>query len=47
MLMQRSEGGGAFQAVDKLNGELLCGKDDVHSCVVSHMNSFFNDYGMT
>nr|GMD51860.1 PI-PLC X domain-containing protein At5g67130 [Ipomoea batatas] len=34
---KRSEGGGTFQAVDKLNGELLCGKDDVHSCVVSHM----------
>ncbi|RAL40828.1 hypothetical protein DM860_008526 [Cuscuta australis] len=30
---KRSEGGGAFQAVDKLNGELLCGKDDVNSCV--------------
>nr|GLL39143.1 PI-PLC X domain-containing protein At5g67130 [Ipomoea trifida]GLL39145.1 PI-PLC X domain-containing protein At5g67130 [Ipomoea trifida] len=35
---KRSEGGGTFQAVDKLNGELLCGKDDVHSCVVSHMS---------
>ncbi|CAH9084381.1 unnamed protein product [Cuscuta europaea] len=31
---KRSEGGGAFQAVDKLNGELLCGKDDMKSCVV-------------
>ncbi|CAH9139217.1 unnamed protein product [Cuscuta epithymum] len=31
---KRSEGGGAFQAVDKLNGELLCSKDDVKSCVV-------------
>ncbi|XP_059451812.1 PI-PLC X domain-containing protein At5g67130-like isoform X2 [Corylus avellana] len=29
---KRSEGGGAFQAVDTLNGELLCGCDDVHSC---------------
>ncbi|KAG8498809.1 hypothetical protein CXB51_005697 [Gossypium anomalum] len=29
----RSDGGGVFQAVDKLNGQLLCGCDDVHSCV--------------
>ena len=33
--MQRSEGGGAFQAVDTLNGKLLCGCDDIHACVVS------------
>ncbi|KAG9458048.1 hypothetical protein H6P81_002556 [Aristolochia fimbriata] len=30
---KRSEGGGAFQAVDTLNGKLLCGCDDVHACV--------------
>ncbi|GMH30620.1 hypothetical protein Nepgr_032463 [Nepenthes gracilis] len=30
---KRSEGGGSFQAVDVLNGELLCGSDDVHDCV--------------
>ncbi|XP_042970489.1 PI-PLC X domain-containing protein At5g67130-like isoform X1 [Carya illinoinensis] len=30
---KRSEGGGTFQAVDTLNGELLCGCDDVHACV--------------
>ncbi|XP_030481677.2 PI-PLC X domain-containing protein At5g67130 [Cannabis sativa] len=30
---KRSEGGGSFQAVDTLNGKLLCGCDDVHSCV--------------
>ncbi|CAA7039311.1 unnamed protein product [Microthlaspi erraticum] len=29
---KRSNGGGTFQAVDKLNGELLCGRDDVHAC---------------
>ncbi|XP_073108052.1 PI-PLC X domain-containing protein At5g67130-like [Elaeis guineensis] len=29
---KRSEGGGAFQATDMLNGRLLCGCDDVHSC---------------
>ncbi|PKI43202.1 hypothetical protein CRG98_036399 [Punica granatum] len=29
----RSEGGGSFQAVDTLNGKLLCGCDDVHACV--------------
>ncbi|KAG7654184.1 PLC-like phosphodiesterase TIM beta/alpha-barrel domain superfamily [Arabidopsis suecica] len=29
---KRSDGGGTFQAVDKLNGELLCGRDDVHAC---------------
>ncbi|KAK9191570.1 hypothetical protein WN943_020183 [Citrus x changshan-huyou] len=32
--MQRSNGGGAFQAVDTLNGKLLCGCSDVHACVV-------------
>ncbi|KAI3976686.1 hypothetical protein MKX01_008544 [Papaver californicum] len=32
---KRSEGGETFQAVDTLNGELLCGCDDVHACVVS------------
>ncbi|GJW64983.1 PI-PLC X domain-containing protein [Tanacetum coccineum] len=31
--IQRSEGGGTFQAVDLLNGEHLCGCNDVHSCV--------------
>lgn len=30
---KRSEGGGAFRADDLLNGELLCGCNDVHSCV--------------
>lgn len=30
---KRSEGGGAFQAVDTMNGKLLCGCDDVHACV--------------
>lgn len=30
---KRSEGGGAFQAADMLNGRLLCGCDDVHACV--------------
>lgn len=30
---KRSEGGGSFQAVDLLNGELLCGCNDVHMCV--------------
>ncbi|KAG4937506.1 hypothetical protein JHK85_052425 [Glycine max] len=30
---KRSEGGGSFQAVDTLNGQLLCGCDDVHTCV--------------
>ncbi|KAH7532778.1 hypothetical protein FEM48_Zijuj04G0058100 [Ziziphus jujuba var. spinosa] len=29
---KRSEGGGAFQAVDLLNGKLLCGCNDVHAC---------------
>ncbi|KAJ0038381.1 hypothetical protein Pint_23478 [Pistacia integerrima] len=31
---RRSNGGGAFEAVDTMNGELLCGCNDVHSCVV-------------
>ncbi|CAK9164440.1 unnamed protein product [Ilex paraguariensis] len=30
---KRSDGGGAFQAADTLNGKLLCGCDDLHSCV--------------
>ncbi|XP_052195231.1 PI-PLC X domain-containing protein At5g67130-like [Diospyros lotus] len=30
---KRSAGGGAFQAVDTLNGKLLCGSDDVLACV--------------
>ncbi|PON79723.1 PLC-like phosphodiesterase [Parasponia andersonii] len=29
---KRSDRGGAFQAVDKLNGKLLCRSDDVHAC---------------
>ncbi|KAL8044233.1 hypothetical protein ABFX02_08G033600 [Erythranthe guttata] len=29
---KRSEGGGTFEATDMLNGELLCGCNDVHSC---------------
>ncbi|MCL7043308.1 hypothetical protein MKW94_017967, partial [Papaver nudicaule] len=32
-IKQRSAGGGTFQAVDTLNGGLLCGCDDVHACV--------------
>ncbi|CAK9326393.1 unnamed protein product [Citrullus colocynthis] len=30
---KRSDGGGAFQALDTLNGELLCASEDIHSCV--------------
>ncbi|KAH9739651.1 PLC-like phosphodiesterases superfamily protein [Citrus sinensis] len=35
---KRSEGRGSFQAVDTLNGRLLCGCDDVHACAVSSLN---------
>ncbi|WCJ25541.1 PLC-like phosphodiesterases superfamily protein [Euphorbia peplus] len=30
---KRSEGGGSFQAVDTMNGKLLCGCDDIHACL--------------
>ncbi|XWS30879.1 hypothetical protein CRYUN_Cryun23aG0028800 [Craigia yunnanensis] len=30
---KRSEGGGSFQAVDTLNGKLLCGCDNIYACV--------------
>ncbi|CAI0553208.1 unnamed protein product [Linum tenue] len=30
---KRSEGGGVFEAMDTLNGKLLCGCNDVHGCV--------------
>ncbi|KAK4767265.1 hypothetical protein SAY86_015015 [Trapa natans] len=29
---KRGDGGGSFQALDTLNGKLLCGCDDVHAC---------------
>ncbi|XP_057852375.2 PI-PLC X domain-containing protein At5g67130 isoform X1 [Cryptomeria japonica] len=29
---KRSYGGGAFQAVDKLNGQLICGRNDITEC---------------
>ncbi|KAK4477549.1 hypothetical protein RD792_016781, partial [Penstemon davidsonii] len=34
---KRSEGGGTFQAVDISNGELLCGRKDVHECGVNRI----------
>ncbi|XP_022133943.1 PI-PLC X domain-containing protein At5g67130 [Momordica charantia] len=30
---KRSDGGGAFQALDASNGGLLCNSEDIHSCV--------------
>ncbi|XP_072952008.1 PI-PLC X domain-containing protein At5g67130 [Typha angustifolia] len=30
---KRSDGGGAFQATDMLNGRLMCGCNDVHACL--------------
>ncbi|WKA03962.1 hypothetical protein VitviT2T_022033 [Vitis vinifera] len=32
-LVLRSDGGGTFQAVDTMNGELLCGSRDVRACL--------------
>ncbi|KAJ7525135.1 hypothetical protein O6H91_17G037700 [Diphasiastrum complanatum] len=32
---KRSDGGGAFQAIDTLNGNLLCGCGDVHECQIN------------
>ncbi|KAK7381228.1 hypothetical protein VNO78_33759 [Psophocarpus tetragonolobus] len=39
---KRSEGGGSFQAVDTLNGKLLCGCNDVHACVVKNFSPFLS-----
>ncbi|KAB1211434.1 hypothetical protein CJ030_MR6G021376 [Morella rubra] len=44
---KRSEGGGAFQALDTLNGELLCGCEDVHSCAVNTINLTSLQYSVT
>ena len=33
-ILQRSDGGGAFQATDLLNGRLLCGCQDIKACSV-------------
>ncbi|PON42914.1 PLC-like phosphodiesterase [Parasponia andersonii] len=40
--------GGAFQAVDTLNGMLLCGCDDIHACALElgFLNKFFYLAGM-
>lgn len=44
-LMQRSDGGGTFQAVDTMNGELLCGSRDVRACLVSYsLSHIFKGY---
>ena len=45
IIMQRSDGGGSFEAVDMLNGKLLCGCDDVHACVVTLFTYWF-EYNM-
>lgn len=34
MMMQRSEGGGVFDALDKINGETLCGCSTLAACQV-------------
>ncbi|CAA3012343.1 PI-PLC X domain-containing At5g67130 [Olea europaea subsp. europaea] len=39
---KRSEGGGSFQATDTLNGELLCGCNNVHACVVGSTSGTCN-----
>ncbi|XP_073264689.1 PI-PLC X domain-containing protein At5g67130 isoform X2 [Populus alba] len=43
---KRSEGGGSFQAVDLLNGKLLCGCDDVHACVDKSQEEYNSNKGM-
>jgi hypothetical protein len=42
-LFQRSDGGGVFQAIDLLNGRLLCGCKDVKACVVRSASSIDAD----
>jgi hypothetical protein len=34
-LMQRSNGGGVFEVVDRINGHMLCGCDTVMACQVN------------
>jgi len=35
-MTQRSTAGGVFSAVDKLNGQLHCGCNDIRQCLVSY-----------
>ncbi|XP_065866416.1 PI-PLC X domain-containing protein At5g67130-like, partial [Euphorbia lathyris] len=41
---KRSDGGGAFGALDTLNGELLCGCNDVNACVVRYSFLYRQDH---
>ncbi|CAL0315250.1 unnamed protein product [Lupinus luteus] len=36
---KRCQGGGAFEAIDKLNGRLMCGSDELQACAVSLFTS--------
>ena len=38
--MQRSDGGGVFDAVDRMNGPVLCGCSTVNACQVCLYNLF-------
>lgn len=41
-LMQRSDGGGVFDTVDRMNGQSLCGCNTIAACQVSPYNLFLH-----